>query len=130
MTKIDASAISELKTIGFTPLIYCSDQALFNVRAGVPIVEALAQASDLLFLGKSFAEDAAYAKDTDRHAWAAHYLTAMGKAVIDDVLKVLTPRPARTKTESEEELPQARNTANQMWERACSRRRCISQYIQ
>jgi hypothetical protein len=108
MTKIDPSAISDLKTIGFTPLIYCSDQALFNVRAGVPIVEALAQASDLLFLGKAFAEDAAYAKDTDRHAWAAHYLTAMGKAVIDDVLKVLTPRPARTKTESEEELPQSK----------------------
>ena len=90
------------------PLIYCSDHALFNVRAGVPIVEALSQASDLLFLGKSFAEDAAYAKDTDRHAWAAHYLTAMGKAVIDDVLKVLTPRPARTKTESEEELPESK----------------------
>ena len=107
MTKIDTSAIAELKTIGFTPLIYCSDQALFNVRAGVPIAEALAQASDLLFLGKSFAEDAAYAKDTDRHAWAAHYLTAMGKAVIDDVVKVLTPRPARTKTESEKELPES-----------------------
>jgi hypothetical protein len=58
MTKIDSSAISELKTIGFTPLIYCSDQALFNVRAGVPIVDALSQASDLLFLVKSFTEDA------------------------------------------------------------------------
>jgi hypothetical protein len=33
--------------------------------------------------------DAAYAKDTDCHAWAAHYLTAMSKAVIDDVVKVL-----------------------------------------
>ncbi|MHC8342567.1 DUF3077 domain-containing protein [Pseudomonas sp. RT6P73] len=107
MSKIDTTAISELKTIGFTPLIYCSDQALFNVRAGVPIVQALSPASDLLFLAKSFSEDAAYAKDTDRHAWAAHYLTAMGKAVIDDVVKVLTPRPARTKTESEEELPES-----------------------
>ena len=107
MTKIDASAISELKTIGLTPLIYCSDQALFNVRAGVPIVDALSQASDLLFLAKSFAEDAVYAKDSDRHAWAAHYLTAMSKAVIDDVVKVLTPRPARTKTESEEVLPES-----------------------
>jgi hypothetical protein len=36
-----------------------------------------------------------------RHAWAAHYLTAMSKAVIDDVVKVLTPRPARAKDESE-----------------------------
>jgi hypothetical protein len=105
MSKTDSPAPSELKTIGFTPLIYCSDQALFNVRAGVPIVDALSQASDLLFLAKSFAEDAAYIKDADRHAWAAHYLTAMGKAVIDDVVKVLTPRPVRTKTESEEALP-------------------------
>ncbi|EJM19107.1 hypothetical protein PMI21_01823 [Pseudomonas sp. GM18] len=31
----------------------------------------LTQASDLLSLAKSFAEDAAYAKDTDHHAWAA-----------------------------------------------------------
>jgi hypothetical protein len=100
MSKAIPSA-SELKTIGFTPFTYCSDQPLFHVSAGVPIVDALTQASDLLFLAKSFAEDAAYAKDTDRHAWAAHYLTAMSKAVIDDVVKVLTPRPARTKDESE-----------------------------
>ncbi|MGY3302673.1 hypothetical protein ACVK1X_001960 [Pseudomonas sp. PvR086] len=71
-------------------------------QVGVPILDALTQTSDLLSLAKSFAEDAAYAKDTDRHAWAAHYLTAMSKAVIDDVVKVLTPRPARTATESEE----------------------------
>jgi hypothetical protein len=58
----------------------------------------VAQASDLLFLAKSFAEDAAYAKDTDRHAWAAHYLTAMSKAVIDDVVKVLT-QPPQTATQ-------------------------------
>ncbi|WP_095052660.1 DUF3077 domain-containing protein [Pseudomonas sp. Irchel s3b2] len=101
MTKTNPSATSELKTIGFTPFTYCSDQPLFHVSAGVPIVDALTQASDLLFLAKSFAEDAAYAKDTDRHAWAAHYLTVMSKAVIDDVVKALTPRPAQTKDESE-----------------------------
>ena len=38
---------------------------------------------------KELTIDAAYVKDTDRHAWAAHYLTAMSKAVIDDVTKVL-----------------------------------------
>ncbi|TVT82342.1 DUF3077 domain-containing protein [Pseudomonas sp. H3(2019)] len=107
MTKTDSSVPSELKTIGLTPLIYCSDQALFNVRAGVPIVDALSQASDLLFLARSFAQDAAFAKGTDRHAWAAHYLTAMSKAVIDDVVKVLTPRPARTKTKSEDQQPES-----------------------
>jgi hypothetical protein len=32
----------------------------------------------------------------------------MSKAVIDDVVKVLTPRPARTKTESEEERPESK----------------------
>jgi hypothetical protein len=95
MTETNPSETSEAKTIGFTPFIYCpSDNALFNVRAGVPVSEALAQASDLLYLAKALAEDAAFAKDTDRHAWAAHYLTAMGKAVIDDVMKAVTPRPA------------------------------------
>ena len=102
MSKTDSPAASELKTIGFRPFTYCSDQPLFHVSAGVPIVNALAQASDLLSFAKSFAEDAAYAKDTDRHAWAAHYLTAMSKAVIDDVVKVLTLRPARIATESGE----------------------------
>ncbi|MGW8465227.1 DUF3077 domain-containing protein [Pseudomonas sp. CLCA07] len=85
---------AEAKTIGFTP-IYCSDNAMFHVSAGVPISLALAQASDFLFLAKALAEDAAYAKDTDRHAWAAHYLTSMGKALIDDVVKAVSPRPVR-----------------------------------
>ncbi|NMZ77815.1 DUF3077 domain-containing protein [Pseudomonas mandelii] len=83
----------EAKTIGFTP-IYCSDNALFHVSAGVPVSIALAQASDFLFLAKALTEDAAYSRDTDRHAWAAHYLTAMGKALIDDVVKAVSPKPA------------------------------------
>ncbi|MBC8998189.1 MULTISPECIES: DUF3077 domain-containing protein [unclassified Pseudomonas] len=98
---------SDLKTIGFTPFLYNSDQAYFNVRSGIPIIDALSQSSDLLYLAKSFAEDAAYTKDTDRHAWAAHYLTVMGKALIDDVIQALIPRPARTKTESEEDFPES-----------------------
>jgi hypothetical protein len=59
------------------------------------VSDALAQASDFLFLAKAFTEDAAYVRDTDRHAWAAHYLTAMGKALLDDVVKAVTPRPDR-----------------------------------
>ncbi|MGF7114660.1 hypothetical protein QF017_004172 [Pseudomonas laurylsulfatiphila] len=94
MTKTDASAISELKTVGFTPFLYLSDQPLFHVCRNVPIADALAQASDLLYLAKSLTVDAAFAQDSDRHAWAAHYLTTMSKAVIDDVVKVLTRRPA------------------------------------
>lgn len=80
----------ELKTIGLTPAIYCGDQSLFHVTCNVPVGDALAMASDFLFLAKALTKDAAYAKDTDYHAWAAHYLTAMSKAVVDDVAKVLT----------------------------------------
>ncbi|WP_082934459.1 DUF3077 domain-containing protein [Pseudomonas sp. DR 5-09] len=45
---------------------------------------------------KALAEDAAFIRETDRYAWAAHFLTEMGKAVIDDVMKVVSPSPART----------------------------------
>ncbi|QCY15069.1 DUF3077 domain-containing protein [Pseudomonas sp. MPC6] len=96
MTKAISSDPSELKTVGFTPFLYLSDQPLFHVCRNVPIADALAQASDLLFLAKSLTVDAAYAQDSDRHAWAAHYLTTMSKAVIDDVVKVLTRESART----------------------------------
>jgi hypothetical protein len=92
MNNADPPQLSNLKTAGLTLFLYRADQPLFQVSAGVPIREALAQASDLLSLAKAFAEDAAYSKDTDRHAWAAHYLTAMGKAVIDDVVQVLPPQ--------------------------------------
>ena len=79
----------ELKTIGLTPAIYCGDQALFHVTCNVPLGDALAMASDFLFLAKALTKEAAYDRDTDRHAWAAHYLTAMSKAVVDDAVKVL-----------------------------------------
>ncbi|MCP1474778.1 hypothetical protein ABIA54_001132 [Pseudomonas sp. EB276 TE3739] len=104
MTEPDLHGLASVKTIGFTPFLYSSDQAFFNVRSGIPIINALSQSSDLLSLAKSFAEDAAFNRDTDRHAWAAHYLTVMGKALIDDVIQALMPRPARTKTESEADL--------------------------
>ncbi|KQZ82637.1 DUF3077 domain-containing protein [Pseudomonas sp. Root562] len=81
---------SELKTIGLTPAIYCADQALFHVTRDVPLGDALAMASDFLFLAKALSKDAAYARDTDYHAWAAHYLTSMSKALVDDAVKVLT----------------------------------------
>lgn len=80
----------ELKTIGLTPAIYCADQALFHVTRGVPLGDALSMASDFLFLAKTLTEDAAYAKDTDRQAWAAHYLTSLSKALVDDAVTVLT----------------------------------------
>ncbi|MCP1500071.1 hypothetical protein J2Y86_004778 [Pseudomonas migulae] len=100
MSKTDSSAPSELKTIGLTPFIYCSNQPLFHVTRNVPLGDALAMASDFLFLAKELTRDAAFNRDTDRHIWAAHYLTAMSKAVVDDAVKVLE-RPARVKAESE-----------------------------
>lgn len=93
------SAPPELKTIGLTPLIYCSNQPLFHVTRDVPLSDALAMASDFLFLAKGLTQDAAYARDSDRHAWAAHYLTELSKALVDDVVKVLEPSPARTKAD-------------------------------
>jgi hypothetical protein len=89
MTNTDSPSSTELKTIGFTPFLYLSNQPLFHVCRDVPLTDALAQASDLLYLAKSLTVDAAYTSNNDRHAWAAHYLTAMSKAVIDDVAKVL-----------------------------------------
>ncbi|MGF6112202.1 DUF3077 domain-containing protein [Pseudomonas sp. ADAK2] len=80
----------ELKTIGLTPAIYCADQPLFHVTRDVPLGDALSMASDFLFLAKSLTKEAAYDRDTDRHAWAAHYLTSMSKALVDDAVKVLT----------------------------------------
>ena len=101
MSKTISHDPSELKTIGFTPFLYLSDQPLFHVCRDVPIADALAQASDLLFLAKSLIVDAAYSQDSDRHAWAAHYLTTMSKAVIDDVVKVLTRRPVQMRKEAD-----------------------------
>jgi hypothetical protein len=54
-----------------------------------PVVETLSHASDLLHIAKLLASDAAMVRDTDRHAWASHYLQEMSKAIIDDVVKVL-----------------------------------------
>ena len=102
MSKTNAPSPSELKTIGFTPFLFLSNQPLFHVCRDVPIADALAQASDLLYLAKSLTVDAAYAQDSDRHAWAAHYLTTMSKAVIDDVVKVLTRRSAKTRAQADQ----------------------------
>lgn len=43
---------SELKTIGLTPAIYCSNQAVFHVTRGVPLGDALAMAPTFCSLPK------------------------------------------------------------------------------
>ncbi|MPR01976.1 DUF3077 domain-containing protein [Pseudomonas sp. MAFF 212408] len=80
---------SALTTLGVTPFSFHSDQPLFRVNSGVPLLEALHHVSDLLHVAKLLAEDAAMTKQTDRYAWASHYLQEMSKAVIDDVVKAL-----------------------------------------
>lgn len=80
---------SRPKNPGLTPCPHHSGEPLFHVSSGIPIREALSHASDLLHIAKRLAEDAAMERSTDRHAWASHYLQAMSKALIDDVVKVL-----------------------------------------
>ncbi|MHC8404827.1 DUF3077 domain-containing protein [Pseudomonas sp. TMB3-21] len=92
----------QLKTIGLTPALYCSDQVVFHVTRGVPLGDALSMASDFLFLAKELSKDAAYDRESDRHAWAAHYLTALSNALVDDVVKVLTRGPASRKEQATE----------------------------
>ena len=101
MTESTKPHPSDLKTIGLNPFIYCSNQPLFHVSAGIPIGDALSQASDLLFLVKAFAEDAAYDKKNDRHAWGAYFLAAMSKAVIDDVMKVINHQSFTTRNQTQ-----------------------------
>ncbi|MCU1760305.1 DUF3077 domain-containing protein [Pseudomonas sp. 14P_8.1_Bac3] len=79
----------DLKTIGYTAFSYHGNQALFRISRGVPIIQALHHASDLLHISKLLASDAAMVRDSDRHAWASHFLQDMSKAIIDDVAKVL-----------------------------------------
>ncbi|MBK5353089.1 DUF3077 domain-containing protein [Pseudomonas sp. TH41] len=79
----------DLKTIGLTHFSFHANEPLFRINAGVPVIQALSHASDLLHVAKLLASDAAMVRDTDRHAWASHYLQDMSKAIIDDVVKVL-----------------------------------------
>jgi len=79
----------DLKTIGLTHFSFHANEPLFRVNADVPVIQALYHASDLLHVAKLLATDAAMVRDTDRHAWASHFLQDMSKAIIDDVVKVL-----------------------------------------
>ena len=60
----------DLKTIGLTHFSFHANTPLFRINAGVPVIEALSHASDLLHVAKLLASDAAMVRDTDRHAWA------------------------------------------------------------
>lgn len=75
--------INTLGKITFAP---CGETAheLFRVNADVPLRVALEQASQLLYLTKRLSLDAATERN-ETYAWAAHYLSEMAKAVVDDL---------------------------------------------
>ena len=78
---------SPIKTLGAVTFGPCGtdNHELFRVNPDVPLRQALEQVSALLYCAKKLALDAALDKDSERHAWASHYLCDMGKAVIDDL---------------------------------------------
>ncbi|SDN59572.1 Protein of unknown function [Pseudomonas arsenicoxydans] len=47
----------DLKTIGLTPFSYHANEPLFRINAGVPVIEALSHASDLLHVAKLLASE-------------------------------------------------------------------------
>ncbi|AZC65491.1 DUF3077 domain-containing protein [Pseudomonas chlororaphis] len=75
-----------IKTLGTVTFAPCGEaqHPLFRVNPDVPLREALEHVSQLLFHAKYLAQDAALERD-DRYAWAAHYFSEMGKAIVDDL---------------------------------------------
>jgi hypothetical protein len=69
-------------------IIHPSKQALLHVNAGIPIRDALAQASDFCSISMRFRKIQS-APQAPNAMVGAHYLTALSNAVID-VVKVLT----------------------------------------
>jgi hypothetical protein len=87
----------DLKTIGLTHFSFHANEPLLRINAGVPVIQALSHASDLLHVAKLLASDAAMVRDTDRHAWASHYLQDMSKAIIG---KRLPKSPCMTQADT------------------------------
>ncbi|AMB83989.1 hypothetical protein AWM79_01155 [Pseudomonas agarici] len=87
---------TEVKTLEIVTFGGCGadDLPLFRVNAGVPLVQALEQAPNLLYCAKHLAPDAAMEPEAKRQAWASHYLCEMSKAIVDDISqRFLTPDP-------------------------------------
>lgn len=62
---------------------------LFRVSAGVPIEEALEQASCLMSCVLDLSITDSIEAGTGTRTWSAHYLSEMAKALIDDVSRSL-----------------------------------------
>jgi hypothetical protein len=78
-------------TQGATTFAQCGhpNQTLFRLSAGIPVSDALEYASDLLSCANRMTLLATHGDNTEQCAMAAHYLSEMGKAVIDDVTTAL-----------------------------------------
>ena len=82
---------ASVTTQGATTFAQCGqpNQTLFRLSAGVPLSDALEYASDLLSCANRMTLLATHGDNTEQCAMAAHYLSEMGKAVIDDVTTAL-----------------------------------------
>jgi hypothetical protein len=82
---------ANVATQGTTTFAQCGkpNQTLFRLSAGIPVSDALEYASDLLSCASRMTLLATHGDSTEQCAMAAHYLSEMGKAVIDDVTTAL-----------------------------------------
>lgn len=82
---------ASITTQGATTFAQCGKphQTLFRLSVGVPVSDALEYASDLLSCANRMTLLATHGDNTEQCAMAAHYLSEMGKAVIDDVTSAL-----------------------------------------
>lgn len=82
---------SNATTLGNTAFAQCGHptQMLFRLSADVPLTDALEHASNLLSCATRMSLLATHGDGAEDCAMAAHYLSEMSKAVIDDVTTAL-----------------------------------------
>ena len=82
---------ANVTTQGATTFAQCGDstQMLFRLSANVPLTDALEHASNLLSCATRMSLLATHGDGAEDCAMAAHYLSEMSKAVIDDVTTAL-----------------------------------------
>jgi hypothetical protein len=82
---------ANVTTQGATTFAQCgqANQTLFRLSANVPLTDALEHASNLLSCATRMSLLATHGDGAEDCAMAAHYLSEMSKAVIDDVTTAL-----------------------------------------
>ncbi|HEX8592496.1 MAG TPA: DUF3077 domain-containing protein [Pseudomonas sp.] len=76
------------KTLGTITFSTCgaANQPLFRINPEIPIESALEHASNLLACIKALTLDTALGDASKQALWAAHYLSDMARAIVDDAL--------------------------------------------